>query len=441
MADGFFKRLRIGRNRSEPQRDTVQFPQAWGILGRPGQRAVWKATPRNLRMFARTPYARRAINAVKNPISMLEWEIVAADGVTESPELKRQIEVATYVLKHPNRDDSWRSFAEQVLEDILVGAGAIETQASDDKLRPLWLWPVDGLSIQVYPGWAGNPDEARYAQSLSGPFSGGGRAIQLRDDELIYIRPNPTTSSPFGLGPLEVAFNSISRILGVGEFAGNVTSNAKPSAMLNIGEGVDDKSLASFRAYWTAEVEGQGKMPIVGAKGAEVMKLYADGDEGLYLKYQEFLKSEIAISFDLSPQNLGVERDVNRSTGEVAEARDWDQAIAPRAADMASYLTRHVLHRRLGFHQLEMRFPGLKREDRKRDAEVFAIEYKSGAATPDEYREATGRPPLNTTYSKLSGVDAKIAENAANASKQVIDPDLPDPKPAAPASTQPKKEA
>lgn len=423
--EGLKKALRVGRRKAEPQRDTVPFPQMQMGQRRPGNRAAYKATPRNLRFFSRTPYARRAINAVKAPIAALDWEIVARRGITETPELKRQIETATYCFENPNRDDSWRSMIEQVVEDVLHGAGAIETQMSGDPLRPLWLWPTDGLSIQVFPGWAGGADEARYAQSIGGPMTAGAKSIQLRDDELIYIRPNPTTSSPFGLGPLEVAFNSISRMLGVGEFAGNVTSNAKPSALLNLGEGVDSTTLAAFRAYWTAEVEGQGKMPILGMKGGGVEKLYADGDDGLYLKYQEFLKAEIAIAFDLSPQNLGVERDVNRSTGEVAEARDWDQAIAPRAAELASYLTRHALHRRLGFYQLELRFPGLKREDAKLDAEVFKLEYECNSITADEYRELRGRPPMEGPWGKMTYVDTQIALNAARGAGQVLDPELP----------------
>lgn len=438
MADGFLKRLVRGRRRAEPVRETTPFPTFFQIgQNRPGQKIVWKPTPRNLRYFSKSPYARRAINAIKNPIAQLEWEIVPRPGIKETPELKRQIETATYCLANPNRDDSFRTLAEQVIEDVLIGAGAIEVRTSGDKARPLWLYPVDGLSIQIYPGWAGGKDEARYTQTVgSGTYAGGGTLVQLRDDELIYIRPNPSTATPFGLGPLEVAFTSISRQLGVGEFAGNVATNARPSVMLDLGEGVSPEALAAYRSYWQSEIEGQGKMPIVATKGGAVQKLYPDGDNALFLKWQEFLKTEIAIAFDLAPMNLGVERDVNRSTAEVGEARDWDHAIVPRASELASYLTKHALHRAMGFHLLEFRFIGLQREDRKLDAEVYEIEYKNGAATPDEYRERTGRAPLGTSWSKLTGVDRDMAKAAATGAKRVLDPDLPEDKQ---APTAPKE--
>lgn len=435
---------RVGRRPKQPTRDTLVFPNFAPLgQGRPGNRLAWKPTPRNLRYFSRTPYARRAINAIKNPIIELEWEIVPKPGVDENPELRRQIEMATYSLEHPNNDDSWRTFAEQVIEDVLIGAGAVEVQMSGDPMRPIWLYPTDGLSIQLYPGWTGDRNEARYAQSVgSGSYTGGGPTILLRDDELIYIRPNPSTATPFGTGSLEIAFNSIARQLGVGEFNGNLTSNAKPSVLLDLGEGAGTTEIAAFRNYWTAEVEGQGKMPIVATKGGDVRRLYPEGDDGLFLKYQEFLKAEIATAFDLSPQNLGVERDVNRSTGEVASERDWDQAIKPRAKELASYLTRHVIHRRLGFHQLMLRFIGLDREDSKLNSETYQNEYKNNAVVPDEYRAKIGLPPLDGPWGKMTFADVQIAIQAARGAAEVFDPTLPKPKSptGAPSSSAAKPE-
>lgn len=423
------RRARIGRPRHEPARETVPFADL-ARLGNQGtrRRLAVKPTPRNLRAFSRTVYARRAINAIKNPIAMLDWEIVPAPGITMNAELARQIEVATTCLSAPNNDDSFRTLVEQVVEDLLLGAGAIEIQAGGDPVRPLWLYPVDGLSIQVAPGWAGGPNEARYAQVL-GP---GVETVWLRNDELIYLRPNPTTATPFGLGPLEVAFNSIARIIGVSEFAGNVASNARPSVGLDLGEGADSSTAAAFRAYWRDEVEGQGQMPIFAlsgggggekARGPSVMRFFPEGDSGLYLKWQEFLKAEIATAFDLSPMNLGVERDVNRNTAEVSQDRDRDNAIKPHARLVSAHLTRDALHGALGFSQLQHRFKGLDPEDEEAQALVYEREYKSNAVTPDEYRARRGMPPMTGPWGTMTAADVMIAVQAARAG-DVIDPSL-----------------
>lgn len=437
------KGLVAGRKPNAPVRGTVSFPQLTQI-GQGGARRqlAYKPTPRNLRYFSRTPYARAAINAIKNPLVELDWKIVTLPGVAETNEHRRQIEIATNCLSQPNTDDSFRTLMEQLVEDICIGGGAVEMQISGDQLRPLWLWPVDGLSIQIYPAWNGERNEPRYVQTIGyGSSNGGGQAFQLRNDELIYIRPNPTTSTPFGFGPLEIAFNSIARMLGVGEFAGNVATNARPSILMDLGDGVTENDIASFRAYWKNEVEGQGMMPIVGlsgtdsagkSRGTSVARLYPEGDDGLYLKYQDFLKVEIAISFGLSPQNLGLERDVNRNTAEVSEDRDWAGAIKPMAHLIAAHITREAIQAKLGFSQLMFLWVGLEREDEMNTALIYEKYYKNNAITPDEQRERLGMPPSGSQWGKMTSADVEVAIQAARGSAQVDDPALPNPNTATP---------
>lgn len=423
-----FSFMFAGRRRHEPTRDTQIYPRLMQILS--GQRIdkkqpVYKPTPWNLRAFARTPYARRAINAIKGPIAQLDWEVVPKDGIEMNSELQRQCDIVSRCLRSPNHEDSWRSLVERVMEDILSGAGAIEQQLSGDKERPLWLYPVDGLSIQLYPAWSGDPNEAKYNQVPGyGILSGGSFGIDLRADELMYIIPNPTTSHPFGTGPLEVAFMTISRMVAVGEYAGNLASNARPNLILQFLK-ADQSKLDTVRSWWSNEIEGQGKMPIIGGDGeVKVHTLTAEGDKALYLAYQELLKVEIATAFDLSPQNLGVERDVNRNTAEVAEDRDWDHAIKPYASLLASHINRDAIERLLGFSQIEFRFVGLDREDEKATADIYKTYYESNSVTPNEQRERLGLPPLDSEWGDMLYADVQIAIAAAKGAKEVDDPAL-----------------
>lgn len=425
--DGLRKMFRRGRTPAAPARDTQIFPNLY-TYGNPAgkNRPQFKPTQRNLRYFSHTPYARRAVNAIKNPIAMLEWEVRPKKGIKMTPELQRQADIATFCLHHPNLDDNFQSFAEQVIEDILCGAGAIEHQISADPLRPLWMWPVDGLSIQIYPMWSGNPSEARYLQSLGfGLVQGSASGVNLRNDELIYIRPNPSTATPFGFGPVEMAFNSISRQLGVADYAGKVAANATPSIALNLGD-IDQDALPAFRAWWIDTIEGQGTMPIFGFGGAdkikpEVIDLRAHGDEGLYLKYQEFLIREIAVAFDVSPQNMGMTGNVNRTDSEVSEDRDRDQAIKPYARSFASHITREALHGRLGYHLLEFVWIGLDPEDHQALAEIGDTMYRMNAATPNEWRERMGMPPLDNKWANLTFADTQVAMEAARGMKDNFD--------------------
>lgn len=432
-----FVNNRLGRKRKMPERETVAFPtlQRQGVGST--NRYRYKSTPHNLRTFSHTPFARRAINAIKNPISMLEWKVVPLDGIELNSELQRQIDAVTTSLAHPNADDSFQSLLEQVVEDYLVGAAAIEMQTGGDLSRPLWLFPVDGLSIQMYPAWSGNDADPRYAQVVGyGTQFGGGKVAELRNSELMYIRPNPSTASPFGTGPLEVAFNTIASLLGVGEFAGNVAGNSRSSIWIDAGEGVSKDDMLALRQYFINEVEGQGVVPITSMGGASrsddktkrgltIHRLYPEGDGGLFLVYQNFLIRTLGACFDLSPQNFGLEADVNRNTSEVAEDRDWNQAIKPCAFKVQEYITREAIHGRLGFSQLRFQFAGLDRDDEVARSEIYATEYESNATTPNEYRAQRGRPPMESPWGDMTFADVQIALSAARGAGDVLDNSLP----------------
>jgi hypothetical protein len=364
---------------------------------------------------------------------MLEWEITPLDSIDLNSELEKQIEVATTCLNHSNYDDSFQSFIEQVVEDYLVGAAAVELQLCGDRLRPLWMFPVDGLSIQIYPAWAGGRDEARYAQVVgNGTAFGGGTVAELRNDELMYIRPNASTATPFGFGPLEMAFDTINNILQVAESTGNQRS----SILLDLGEGYTHGDIETFRSYWINEIEGQGKVPITAIssggrsddkskRGVEVHRLYPEGDNGMFLEYQRFLIRTLAASFDLSPMNFGVDADVNRNQGEINEDGDWNQAIKPCAAQILSHLTRDVLHQKLGFSQLRFKFVGLDREDELANAQIYKIRYEANAITPNEYRARLGEAPAENDWGDMTFADVQIALNAARGAGEVDDPALP----------------
>jgi hypothetical protein len=72
----------------------------------------------------------------------------------------------------------------------------------------------------------------------------------------------------------------------------------------------------------------------------------------------------------------GQESDINRNVGEVAEDRDWNQAIKPCAAKIQSHLTREALHGKLGFSQLRFVFDGLDREDELSTTKIFQTRYQ-----------------------------------------------------------------
>lgn len=413
-------RLFAARLRKVPKRVTDIYARmkmigSWNLRD---TRPTIKPVPQNLRFFSRTVHASRAISLYTKPISMLHWHVQPREGVKENSEIKRQMKVVTDCLHNPNKDDSLTSLIQQITEDICVcGAAAVEQQEGSDPVRPLWLWPADALSIQIYANWDGEEGSPRYCQTYGYGNVGVASGRDLLNRELIYMRDRPTTDTPFSFGMLEVAFQSINRLLGVSEFAGNLAANANPQNLIFL-EGAQQNEIEAFRAYWRNEIEGQGNTPIVGVKSG-VVALRGGNDDALFLKYQTFVIREIATAFGASPQNFGIEADVNRNTSEVAEDRDWDLGIKPMAHMIARHINREAIWGLLGFSQIELVPGGLEREDEKASADIFKIEYEGNAIVPNEYRAKRNLPPLKSKWGELTYAEMQIAMKAAQGAKAV----------------------
>jgi hypothetical protein len=411
----------------EKKRRTSGLPSIFNSYG-PLTEAMPKPTPYNLRRFSETPIARRAINCIKDRIAGMRWRVQPRQGYSlESiPFGAERIRILTSNFEAPNPEDSFRSLAEQVLEDIIVGGyGAIEVQVNpgwegtdlgiDENLHvsqkrrdmghpagqptaavstqtmstrtvPLAMWPVDGASIRMNLDWDGSPQSQRYLQVVDQSNS----KIALDDDELIYIRLNPRTHTPFGLGRLEVAFETINAFLGAHRYASRLASNSVVQYALWLQDLTPEHHERLIR-WWQDEIEGTGKVPILSVESKpEVLRFGGGTDADLRLQWQEFLLRVVASAFDLPPFYLGVERDVNRSTAEEMNDLAFHQAIVPTARLLAEHLTRGAISKRLGWNDLEFVFAELDTTDPLEEAQIQQILLQNGVLTVNEVRRMRG---------------------------------------------------
>lgn len=399
-----------------PQRESFAYPvlTQLGFGGRqPLQRTVPKITSWSLRRFAELPPARRAINAIKNPILDLPFDICLRKSVsrgTHTPatapteDQYRRIVAATEMLMRPNDEYSGREFLDMLLDDILTfGAGSFENQRNKSDARPLFLWAVDAQSIRINTAWRPRSAEGRYSQARGYLLGTGGASddVWLRDEELCYLKYNARAYTPFGLGPLEVAFGTVNAFLGSFEYAERRASNSTPNYLIFLGENVTPDQVQRFRHYWENEIEGFGKVPIMGgSRSPSVQPFTQDQGDPLYLRWQEWLTRIIFMAFGLSPLQGGLERDINRSTAEVQQAQDWS-SIAPIAHTLREAFTQWLLWKRLGWTDLEFTWR-VRTADELKQATIVAEQWNADAIYVDEIRALYDRPPLPDGLGQLT---------------------------------------
>ena len=380
------------------ERKTAVLPSIlspYNPLGRPGQSALPKPTPANLRKLAETPVVRRAINVVKDRIASMDWQVRVRRGFSEAtvPEAQERLAALRRCLEEPNAADSFRVLWEQVLEDLLVGGfGAVEMEVTGDPARPFQLWAVDGATIQIDGNWNGDPATPRYAQATGRLGKEG--AIPLRDDELMYLRLNPRTHTAFGLGRLEVAFETVNQFLSAARYAGRLASNSVVQYALWLNEATPEQHDRLIR-WWQDEIEGTGRVPLLSCEQKpEVLRFAGGTDADLRLAWQEALIRMIANAFELPPMLLGLQHDVNRSTaGEMADEA-FQSAIVPVAKLLAEHITRDLFAKKLGWREFEFCWNELESRDEMEEVQIHTELLRAGVLTVDEVRAMRGLAPL-----------------------------------------------
>ncbi len=387
------------------ERKTAMLPSIftpYNPAGRAAGSALPKPTPANLRRFAETPVVRRAINVVKDRIASMDWQVRVRRGYDAAsvPDASARLNALRLALEEPNPADSFRVLWEQVLEDLIVGGfGAVEMEATGDPARPFHLWAVDGATIRIDSRWDGDPARPRYAQATSQLGSsenlpGSKGLIPLLDDELMYLRLNPRTHTPFGLGRLEVAFETVNQFLSANRYAGRLASNSVVQYALWLNEATPEQHDRLIR-WWQDEIEGTGRVPLLSCEQKpEVLRFAGGTDADLRLAWQEMLMRLIANAFELPPMLLGLQHDVNRSTaGEMADEA-FQSAIVPVAKLLAEHITRDLFAKKLGWREFEFCFNALDSRDESEEVKIQTALLAAGVLTVDEVRQMRGLAPL-----------------------------------------------
>jgi hypothetical protein len=285
------------------------------------------------------------------------------------------------MLEEPNAVDSFRTLMEQVIEDAMTGGfGAIEMEPTGDPERPAMLWAVDGASIRINARWDGQEDTPRYAQALPGQLESG--AVELLDSQLMYVRMNPRSFTPFGLGPLEVAFETVNQFLSAHRFAGKLAANTVAQYALWLNEATPAQHDRLIR-WWQDEIEGTGRVPLISTEQKpEVLRFSQGTDADMRLAWQEFLIRMVANAFGLPPLMLGLEADVNQSTA------------SPLAMLLAGHITRDLFGKCIGWREFEFIFNDLNARDEETELAVQVQLLQAGVLTVNEVRAMRGLGPL-----------------------------------------------
>ena len=361
-----------------------------------------------LRHFARKPIPHRAITLIRDGVLSLKWKVsnMRADDKKSYRLQKRAIE---NIIRHPNDNESYTKFWGTFIDDVLIGDnGSAEIVFTGKHDKPIDLYSVNGFSLEFTKGYLANPDFPRFVQQ-----DDFGNKIFLEDKDILYVQHCARNDSPYGLSPLEAAFNELDALTQVQRYCATQASNAMPKKALNLGEGVTEKDQKAFRKYFQNEVYGTGETAIFGGtKGACSIEIGADGDEEMFLEWQSKLITIIALSFGLDPKKFGEGSNTDRST--VAEQNDavLREAIKPYARLIEDAVNEKIIGR-LGLGA-DLKFEFIFEdtlEQKTAKQKLITDQWNSNGMTFSEYREALGLQKIQSEFSDMTQAEMKSALN------------------------------
>lgn len=385
--------VRLGRPRKEPARDSRPFVD---LL--PGPQNKEKAKPaagiQTLRNLSREPNVRKAMNLIINPILQMKWTVRPKEGFSLSDEnVAAKCRMGRAMLRKPNSGETWRKWVYRLLDEAMtVGYATAEQKESGDPDRPWRSWTMDAGRIKVNAAWNGDPDAHRFTQK-NGVLR---KDVKFDDRHVIFMTPDPTTYSEFGTGPVEYVYNRVNDFLTAYEQSAAIAGDAMPGAMIDMGEGATEKDVADLRAYIKAYVEGKSRWPIIGGKKQiQVLKLFKGDSSDTRIEWLEFLLTQIANGFLLSPSKMGVGTTaVARGAAEEQGRQDDLSAVKPWASMLKDHIDNDVFEKLLGWTEVEFVWLDLEKEDQERDSRIHKTYLDGDTVTPNEVREALGKDPI-----------------------------------------------
>lgn len=364
---------------------------------------------RQLRNLSRDPVVRKAIQVAQDYIVSLPYSI---DVVGGRGKYTKQIATITNVVEHPNLIHDRRTFLNMLLDDaIVLDNMAVEMDKSSDSTHPIYLYPVDGSTIQnVLPVDYCDPDAVRYAQIQQDGMQ------YFTANDLAVFRRNSFSYDSYGLSLVQECFKYLQYYIDNCEMSNDMSTNRTSEFLISLGENVKPEEREQFEQYLRNDIEGTGRLPVVaGSKSVTSTQIRAINRDNLGIPWIDRLTNIVAMTFGMSPESLGITVANDRNTLEDQENTMLNHLIKPYAGLIEDLYNRYVI-KPMGLDGiLRFRFVYEATEQQKTvKSKRLVEEYYRGAITENEFRSAMGyeqstSPYANMTYpEKTATINVKL---------------------------------
>jgi hypothetical protein len=156
------------------------------------------------------------------------------------------------------------------------------------------------------------------------------------------------------------------------------------------------RELASLRTYLYNELEGKYYRPaIVSGEGEmEVHDLKSDNRRDMqFMEYMKFMATLLSAAYGLSPQDIGLLEDTNRSTSETMKDLSQAKGYGSILSLLEEVFNQEIVWKEFGDKEIEFKFVATDTTDPQITSQIHDTYLKAGVMTLNEVREKIGESP------------------------------------------------
>lgn len=385
---------------SEPETKQWEFPEMWNNTYTSGykDKKEGKIGYDKLRSFSvHYSVARSAIDYLKTKVQKLHWDVRPIDDTTAN---EAQIKAVKQFFKKPlGHASTYRDFIDAIIEDYLViGAFSLEKIQTRNGQFLGEFNLVDPATIKLLIDESGRtpiPPLPAYRQYIRGQ-----KVADLTTNDLLYVKKNGRSSSPYGLSPLEsLIVQTESALQGALYSLRYFSDGTVPEGFGEVPQDWSVDDIKKFQTYFDNIMAGnagnRNKIKMV-PNGFKYTPAKKPDDIG-YDRFELWLLQQTCSVFGVPPQDLGFTHNTNRSTGETQQELGQERGMRPLAELLQEVFTR-VIQEDFGFENIKFVYTDVDPVDLKTEMEIQKMRLELGIDTLDEVRHKEGKDPLGVVY-------------------------------------------
>lgn len=310
---------------------------------------------------------------------------------------------------------SWGQLLKSILMDLLIIDRGTVLLIRDKEGELRGLMPVDGGTVRPLINEYGTYDDDKaYVQVIH-----GSPQVYLSKHDAMIMSMNPMTDIKYygyGLSNMETLYTTVLSDIFIdkgnldfyrkgGSIPEGFISIEPPPSREGMVQQLDQEQLEAIQRHMQSIMMGDyTQLPIISGGKVSYVDFKGKRRDMQFKELAEYLSRKICAVFQVSPQDVGIIADVNRSTSQTQAEMTKSKGLETLMRVISEYFTQHVVNELRPERDLLLWFEDDDLDKEKTRWQMSQQKLITGAITINEWRAMEGRHPVPWGDTPLQGL-------------------------------------